>query len=338
MMDQQSNHTPELNERDLELLSAYIDEQLSAEERSALEKRLRDEAFLRSELQAMQRTVALVRALPAMQASRNFTLSAADAARIQQEEPPQRIFRPAFGGRWIAGIAAAFVIVLVGIAVVLPSLSPGGDSEPQTMSVAQQPTEIAAPEIAEAEAAEEDFAADEASAGDGIVDQEQSAQTERVFSPTETALEAIQPTPMALTTIQPTFGVPRVGMTATAAAPQVEAAEQDSAGLGSNAVGATATALLETSIAQDDGTTGEEGQALGGMAGGAAPESDEAAASDTEEEPAAESSLMMDQAEAEEPSPEVVPYSAPQPQLPEPEALLQFALRWLIFFLQSLGS
>lgn len=346
-MDQQRNNTPELNERDFEQLSAYIDEQLSEEERSALEARLHEDAFLRTELQSMQRTVALIRTLPPMQAPRNFTLSAADAAEIEQEEPPKRIVRPSFGGGWIAGLAAAFVIVLVGIVVVLPALSPGMEAAPQTMSVAQQPSETPMPEIAEAEmveeSAEEDFAAEEAPMVDITADQEVTQQAgQRTFSPTGTALEAIQATPIALTTLQPTFGVPRVGMTATAATQQEDAADEDTAELAASAVEATATALIESSTAADDGAAAEEGQALGGMAGGAAPEDTDDAASASEEEQAAESSLMMEQAEAEEaaestPMPDEAS-AAPSTQLPEPETLLQTLLRWLIFFLQNLGS
>jgi len=176
-----------------------------------------------------------------------------------------------------------------------------------------------------------------------VADQEVTQQAgQRTFSPTGTALEAIQATPIALTTLQPTFGVPRVGMTATAATQQEDAADEDTAELAASAVEATATALIESSTAADDGAAAEEGQALGGMAGGAAPEDTDDAASASEEEQAAGSSLMMEQAEAEEaaestPMPDEAS-AAPSTQLPEPETLLQTLLRWLIFFLQNLGS
>ena len=51
------NQQPELSEHDAELLSAYIDEMLSVDEKSELEARLAKDAFLRSELAAMRQTL-----------------------------------------------------------------------------------------------------------------------------------------------------------------------------------------------------------------------------------------------------------------------------------------
>lgn len=63
-----------LNERDYELLSSYIDGELSASERMALESRLDAEDDLRRELASLRQTVALVHQLPKLKAPRNFTL------------------------------------------------------------------------------------------------------------------------------------------------------------------------------------------------------------------------------------------------------------------------
>jgi hypothetical protein len=65
-----------MDDRDYELLSAYIDNALNATERAALEKRLAAEPALRQELRALQQTVRLLRELPTLQAPRSFTLSA----------------------------------------------------------------------------------------------------------------------------------------------------------------------------------------------------------------------------------------------------------------------
>jgi anti-sigma factor RsiW len=66
-----------LTDLDYELLSAYLDDALTAAERSALETRLQTEAALRTELDALRQTVTLVRGLPPLTAPRNFTLTPA---------------------------------------------------------------------------------------------------------------------------------------------------------------------------------------------------------------------------------------------------------------------
>ncbi|MBN1286698.1 MAG: hypothetical protein JXB47_14970 [Anaerolineae bacterium] len=61
-------------DRDLERLSAYIDDALAPEERRALEARLAENAALRADLDALRETVQLLHDLPPVRAPRNFTL------------------------------------------------------------------------------------------------------------------------------------------------------------------------------------------------------------------------------------------------------------------------
>jgi hypothetical protein len=61
-------------ERDLELLSAYLDGELTDRERNKLERRLNQERALQDELTALRDTVALLHELPQLKAPRNFTL------------------------------------------------------------------------------------------------------------------------------------------------------------------------------------------------------------------------------------------------------------------------
>jgi hypothetical protein len=63
-----------LTETDYELLSSYIDGELSDAERMAVETRLNAEDDLRRELASLRQTVALVNQLPKLKAPRNFTL------------------------------------------------------------------------------------------------------------------------------------------------------------------------------------------------------------------------------------------------------------------------
>src|SRR5262245_40668582 len=65
---------PQLNDADLELLSAYIDSQLASDERAILEQRLRDEPDLRAVLDELRATVGLLHELEPLKPPRSFTL------------------------------------------------------------------------------------------------------------------------------------------------------------------------------------------------------------------------------------------------------------------------
>jgi hypothetical protein len=65
-----------VTERDYELISAYLDGELTAAEQAEVEARLQNDAELRRELQSLRQTVTLIQQLPARSAPRNFTLDA----------------------------------------------------------------------------------------------------------------------------------------------------------------------------------------------------------------------------------------------------------------------
>ena len=65
-----------LSRRDLELISALLDGELSSGERAKLETRLQNEPELLSAYQALQRTRGVLRRAPRLAAPRNFTLTA----------------------------------------------------------------------------------------------------------------------------------------------------------------------------------------------------------------------------------------------------------------------
>ncbi len=65
---------PQLNDSDLELLSAYIDQQLTAADRATLEQRLEHEPALQLALEELRTTVGLLRELPAARPPRSFAL------------------------------------------------------------------------------------------------------------------------------------------------------------------------------------------------------------------------------------------------------------------------
>lgn len=67
--------TTRIKTRDWEALSAYLDHQLSPKDRVRLESRLNESPELRSALEELRRTRAVLRSQPRLRAPRNFTLT-----------------------------------------------------------------------------------------------------------------------------------------------------------------------------------------------------------------------------------------------------------------------
>ena len=80
----------EIEQRD-ELISAYLDGELSDTERARFEARLSEDSALRAELRAMHRTVSLVRETPQVMAPRNFVLS---ESMVRRATPAMQSFPP----------------------------------------------------------------------------------------------------------------------------------------------------------------------------------------------------------------------------------------------------
>lgn len=140
-----------LTERDYDLLSLYIDDALTPPERRAIESRVASDAEFRAELDALRRTVALVKSLPEMVAPRDLRLTpkmAADVlAELKAAEPVRKI-RPTIVYRLTTFAAAAASLVLV-FAGALTLLQPGMSQQP--MTAATVPT-VAVADLLETEA------------------------------------------------------------------------------------------------------------------------------------------------------------------------------------------
>jgi len=108
---------PNLSERDLELLSAYLDGELSDRDRHMLEQRLAAEADLRRSLDELRATVRLVGRLPRLKAPRNFTL---DPAQFQRPAPWwERLFASGMALQLTGalGTAASIILIVLGLAL-----------------------------------------------------------------------------------------------------------------------------------------------------------------------------------------------------------------------------
>ncbi|MBN1120874.1 MAG: hypothetical protein JXJ17_07325 [Anaerolineae bacterium] len=136
-----------ISERDLITLNAYLDGELSTEERTAFECRLAQEPALRAELDATRVTVALMGMAERIRAPRNFTLD------------PARYGKPARVSFWdrlgiptaiMAAVGAAAILLLcVGAFVFLSRGAPPGIGQ-----VAMQEAAAPADMVEEATAAE----------------------------------------------------------------------------------------------------------------------------------------------------------------------------------------
>lgn len=114
-----NNPAPELSDTDAELLSAYIDDALEAQERTAFEARLAADAFLRSELAAMRQMLGWLNTMPTLKAPRNFTITEADVKPIA----PKIIPMPRRFNWQVASTAAAVFVVLIAFVAINSQLN-----------------------------------------------------------------------------------------------------------------------------------------------------------------------------------------------------------------------
>ena len=100
----------EISPRDQEMLSAYLDGQLSSKDIAGLQKRLQDDQQMQIALDELRLTRIALRSLPMLRAPRNFTLT---PQMVGKHAPARRPTYPAFG---FASLAAAMLLVLVFVA------------------------------------------------------------------------------------------------------------------------------------------------------------------------------------------------------------------------------
>ncbi len=103
-----------MNLRDVEVLSAYLDGQLSPSDASRLEARLSTDAQLKAALEDLRGTRALLRKLPQRHAPRNFRLT----PKMAGIKPPEPRAYPAF--RYATALAALLFVTAVALNAVVP--------------------------------------------------------------------------------------------------------------------------------------------------------------------------------------------------------------------------
>src|ERR1044072_3598495 len=111
-----------MNQRDLELLSSYLDGQLKPSDSARLEARLTKDPDLRAVLNDLRSARGLLRRLPVRKAPRNFTLT----PKMVGKNPPLPRSYPAF--RFVSALATLLLFVILGLNFLAPQMasqSPG---------------------------------------------------------------------------------------------------------------------------------------------------------------------------------------------------------------------
>lgn len=135
-----TQQAPQLNDTDLELLSAYIDGQTTDTERTALEARLEHEPALRRGLDELRTTVQLVNELPTERPPRSFTID------------PATVKPRGFGlANWLR-LGSALAAVLLAFTFTADFIRSGGSAAPAMAPQAAAATAApaAAPQMAAA--------------------------------------------------------------------------------------------------------------------------------------------------------------------------------------------
>ena len=135
-----------MKQRDLELLSSYLDGQLGPSDSARLESRLKTDAQLAAVLNDLRATRTLLRKLPARKAPRNFTLT---RKMVGQNPPLPRVY-PLF--RFASALATLLFVFSFGLNSVSRMAAPVGGMGGGGSDVASQQSELYAAEAAPTEA------------------------------------------------------------------------------------------------------------------------------------------------------------------------------------------
>jgi len=143
-----------MKQRDLELLSSYLDGQLSPSDSARLESRLSSDPNLHAVMDDLREARSLLRRLPSRKAPRNFTLT----RKMVGKNPPMPRAYPAF--RFVTTLATLLLFFTVGLNFLAPQLASqapaygmgGGGGDTETFA-AEAPAEAPATEAPAATAA-----------------------------------------------------------------------------------------------------------------------------------------------------------------------------------------
>ena len=103
-----------LNDPDLEELSAYLDGELDADARGAVEKRLAEDEAFRLRMRSLEDAWALLDALPQTEADMSFTQTTVEMVALAAREEVATVEKTNRRRQWIGGIATVVAVVVAG--------------------------------------------------------------------------------------------------------------------------------------------------------------------------------------------------------------------------------
>jgi anti-sigma factor RsiW len=148
-----TNTDPQLNMDEIrDLLSPYLDGEVTDAERAWVEHALQNSPELAAELESLRQTVTWLAELPAAVAPRPFTLAETDLHRISPEEGSKssRWFSFPAWAAGLAALAAIMLVILVGGGLLFSARIQYGRQAPDEIALQQ---ESAAPAVEQAEMA-----------------------------------------------------------------------------------------------------------------------------------------------------------------------------------------
>src|SRR5512143_1701340 len=113
-----------------ELISAYLDKRVSAEEQSFFERHVASCANCRAQLEATRSMVAALRAMPVVKTPRSFVLPR------EMARPPWRSFLSLYPALRLATVVAAMAFVVLFAGDLLISRSSGASTPPSIPAAA----------------------------------------------------------------------------------------------------------------------------------------------------------------------------------------------------------
>jgi hypothetical protein len=153
MMNRSQPQSSSPAETDQELLSAYLDQELTAAERLNLERRLGGDALLRAELEELRTMRALLRDLDPVPVPRSFALDPAKVARPRPFLPLTWFMQLGTGFAGLALVLLATVQMIAVGAVPASAPAPMAAMEPAPMASEMRQAEATAPAAMQAPAA-----------------------------------------------------------------------------------------------------------------------------------------------------------------------------------------
>lgn len=182
----------DISRQDWQLLSEYMDDELSAKEKARLERRLEREDNLQKTLQKLRRTRRILRATPQLSAPKNFTLTPEMIGRRKEQASLFPVFR-------LATALVSFLLVAMLVLDFSGLILPQGAIQPAAPAMEQEALEMSREESGKAVGEPEREQPQEDALAEGVeeelAEEEAEKNMEALSASQETETPTWTPTP-----------------------------------------------------------------------------------------------------------------------------------------------